>query len=57
MAEMVKIVRCVDCIYWTEPSKAEKEDGCNIGKCCDEYGPCNGQQTDMTWFCADGAKQ
>lgn len=46
--DRLKVVRCEDCAYW-EPDGTDGE-----GHCRDEYGPCNGEQTSMTFFCADG---
>lgn len=50
-ADLVKVVRCRDCRFW-EPENAEEGD--TSGRCRNDYAPCQNQQTDMTWFCADG---
>ena len=52
-ADWVKVVRCEDCRFW-EPENAEEGD--TSGRCRNNYAPCQNQQTDMTWFCADGEK-
>ena len=52
--DRVKVVRCADCRYW-EPENAEEGD-CS-GRCRNNYAPCQNQQTDMTWFCADGERE
>lgn len=49
--DMIEVTRCSNCIHW-EPECVEEDDSC--GHCRDKYGPCNGQQTDMDWFCANG---
>lgn len=49
--DRVKVVRCSDCRFW-HPNNAEEGD-CS-GRCRNNYAPCQNQQTDMTWFCADG---
>lgn len=55
-ADRVKVVRCEDCICWETPSRIEREDGCTAGHCRNHYGVCGNQQTDSTWFCADGER-
>ena len=52
-ANRVKVVRCSDCRFWEPPTDIEADDGCTAGHCRNNYGPCQNQQTDMTWFCAD----
>lgn len=52
--EMIEVVRCADCVWW-EPENAEEGD--TYGRCRNNYAPCQNQQTDMTWFCADGEKE
>ena len=52
--DRVKVVRCRDCRYW-EPENAEEGD--TSGRCRNDYAPCQNQQTDMTWFCADGERE
>ena len=49
--DRVKVVRCMDCRFW-EPENAEEGD--SYGRCRNDYAPCQNQQTDMNWFCADG---
>ena len=49
--DRVKVVRCMDCIFW-EPENAEEGD--SYGHCRNYYAPCQNQQTDINWFCADG---
>ena len=51
--DAVKVVRCSDCRYW-EPENAEEGD--SYGRCRNDYAPCQNQQTDMNWFCADGER-
>ena len=51
--DSVKVVRCADCVYW-QPNNAEEGD--TSGRCRNDYAPCKNQQTDMTWFCADGER-
>lgn len=52
--DRVKVVRCRDCRFW-EPEKAEEGD--SYGRCRNDYAPCQNQQTDMNWFCADGERE
>lgn len=52
--DRVRVVRCRDCRYW-EPENAEEGD--TSGRCRNDYAPCQNQQTDMTWFCADGERE
>ena len=49
-----ELVRCENCIYF-EPNNYEEGD--STGRCRNRYSPCENQQTDMTWFCADGEKK
>lgn len=56
MGKRVAVVRCENCAYWQAPSKEEAEDGCTIGKCANRYGTCERQDTDATWYCADGER-
>ena len=51
--DRVKVVRCADCRYWEHDNA---EEGDTYGRCRNNYGPCQNQQTDMTWFCADGER-
>ena len=52
--EKIEVVRCADCVWW-EPENAE---GVNIyGRCRNNYAPCQNQQTDTMWFCADGKEK
>lgn len=51
--DMVRVVRCAECEHW-EPSNAEEGD--YSGRCRNNWGPCQNQQTDGTWYCADGAR-
>lgn len=51
--DRVKVVRCSDCRFW-EPENAEEGD--SYGRCRNDYAPCQNQQTDMNWFCADGER-
>lgn len=48
------IVRCKDCVYF-EPENAEEGD--SYGRCRNNYAPCQNQQVEMMWFCADGERQ
>lgn len=52
-SDRVKVVRCRDCRFW-EPENAEEGD--SYGRCRNDYAPCQNQQTDMNWFCADGER-
>ena len=51
--DYVKVCRCEECAYWEGPDGAP-EDGGTVGHCRNKYSVCNNQQTDITWFCADG---
>lgn len=51
--DRVKVVRCRDCRFW-ESENAEEGD--SYGRCRNDYAPCQNQQTDMDWFCADGER-
>lgn len=51
--DLVRVVRCRDCRFW-EPENAEEGD--SYGRCRNDYAPCQNQQTDMDWFCADGKR-
>jgi hypothetical protein len=51
--DRVKVVRCRDCRFWA-PENAEEGD--SYGRCRNDYAPCQNQQTDMNWFCADGGE-
>lgn len=53
-ADRLKVTRCADCVYW-EAENAEEGD--SYGRCRNDYAPCQNQQTDMTWFCADGERR
>lgn len=57
MANVIPVVRCEDCRYWEPPTDIEADDGCTAGHCRNDYAPCQNQQTDMTWFCADGERE
>ena len=48
------IVHCIDCTYW-EPENAEEGD--TSGHCRNNYCPCQNQQTDAFWYCADGEQK
>jgi hypothetical protein len=52
--DRVKAVRCRDCRFW-ESENAEEGD--SYGRCRNDYGACQNQQTDMNWFCADGERE
>lgn len=47
----INLVLCRDCAYW-EPEFVEEGD--SSGHCRNNYAPCQNQQTDMNWFCANG---
>lgn len=51
--ESVKVVRCGECLHW-EPECVEEGD--SSGHCRNNYAPCQNQQTDMNWFCAEGER-
>ena len=51
--DMVRVVRCAECEHW-EPNNAEEGD--YSGRCRNNWGPCQNQQTDGTWFCEDGVR-
>lgn len=55
--DRVKVVRCRDCRYWEPPTDFEADDGSTTGHCRNNYAPCQNQQTDMNWFCADGERE
>lgn len=48
------IVRCGDCVYF-EPNNYEEGD--TTGRCRNNYCPCQNQQTDMVWYCADAERK
>lgn len=50
----VPVTRCYECQHW-EPECVEEDDSC--GHCRNRYCPCQNQQTDMNWFCADGERR
>ena len=52
--DRVRVVRCSDCRFW-EPENAEE--GNSYGRCRNDYAPCQNQQTDMNWYCADGERE
>ena len=52
-SDRVRVVRCSDCRFW-EPENAEEGD--SYGRCRNDYAPCQNQQTDMNWYCADGER-
>lgn len=54
--DLVKVVRCRDCVEWEAPTKAEQADGETFGHCRCRFGTCYGQKVDMNWFCADGER-
>lgn len=47
------VVRCDECEHW-EPNNADEGD--YSGRCRNNWGPCQNQQTDGTWFCEDGVR-
>ena len=49
----VPVTRCYECQHW-EPENAEEFATC--GHCRKQYGMCENQQTDATWFCSDGER-
>ena len=51
--DRVRVVRCLECQYW-KPENAEESD--TSGRCQNRYGVCEGQTTDMIWYCADGER-
>ena len=51
--DRVRVVRCSDCRFW-KPENAEEGD--SYGRCRNDYAPCQNQQTEMNWFCADGER-
>ena len=55
--DRVKVVRCAECICWEAPSAIEKRDGSTMGHCRNHYGACANEQTDASWFCADGERE
>lgn len=50
---MVRVVRCAECMHW---ELNDAEEGDYSGRCRYQYGPCQNQETDGTWFCADGVR-
>jgi hypothetical protein len=52
--DTVRVTRCAECRFW-EPENAEEGD--SYGRCRNDYAPCQNQQTDMNWFCADGKRE
>lgn len=54
LKEKTQVVHCKDCAFWT-PYNAEESD--TSGRCQSRYGVCEGQTTDMMWYCADGMKE
>lgn len=52
--DIVNVVRCAECVYWVPDNF---EEGDSYGRCRNDYAPCQNQQTDMTWFCADGEEK
>lgn len=55
--DRVRVVRCSDCRFWEPPTDIEADDGSTMGHCRNDYAPCQNQQTDMNWFCADGERE
>jgi hypothetical protein len=55
--DRVRVVRCSDCRFWEPPTDIEADDGSTAGRCRNDYAPCQNQQTDMNWFCADGERE
>lgn len=49
----VPVVRCYECQYW-EPNNAEEF--ATSGHCRKQYGMCENNVTDGTWFCSDGER-
>ncbi len=56
-SDRVRVVRCRDCRFWQPPTDIEVDDGSTAGRCRNNYAPCQNQQTDMNWFCADGERK
>lgn len=54
LREKTQVVHCKDCVLWV-PNNAEEGD--TSGRCQNRYGVCEGQTTDMMWYCADGMKE
>ena len=54
--DRVRVVRCSDCRFWEPPTDIEAYDGSTAGRCRNDYAPCQNQQTDMNWYCADGER-
>lgn len=52
--DRVRVVRCSDCRFWEHENA---EEGDSYGRCRNDYAPCQNQQTDMNWFCADGERE
>ena len=55
--DRVRVVRCSGCRFWEPPTDIEAYDGSTAGRCRNDYAPCQNQQTDMDWFCADGERE
>lgn len=53
----INVVRCENCVDWEAPPENEQMDGNTTGFCRKKYGACYGQETDATWFCADGERK
>lgn len=51
--DATRITYCKDCIHF-EPENAEEGD--SYGRCRNNYAPCQNQQVEMMWFCADGER-
>lgn len=49
-----EIIRCGECVYF-EPNNYEEGD--STGLCRNNNCPCQNQQTDMVWFCADAERK
>ena len=54
MNDFVEVVRCGECVYF-EPNNYEEGD--STGRCRNNNCPCQNQQTDMVWFCADAERK
>lgn len=52
--DRVEVVRCAECVYW-QPDNAEEGD--SYGRCRNHYTPCENQQTESMWFCANGERE
>lgn len=53
-SDRVRVVRCSDCRFWIANNA---EEGDSYGRCRNDYAPCQNQQTDMNWYCADGERE